>query len=61
MAPVSKELLEWGKKQKIKETMYYTKPIRFFGNITPIILQNENGPCPLLAICNVLKLVYSFF
>ncbi|XP_022018191.1 ubiquitin carboxyl-terminal hydrolase MINDY-2 [Helianthus annuus] len=56
MAPVSKELLEWGKKQKIKETMYYTKPIRFFGNITPIILQNENGPCPLLAICNILSL-----
>lgn len=33
-----------------------TKLIQFFGRKTPIILQNDNGPCPLLAICNVLLL-----
>lgn len=32
------------------------KPIRFFGRECPIICQNENGPCPLLAIANVLLL-----
>lgn len=31
--------------------MYKTKSIQFLGRTTPIILQNENGPCPLLAIC----------
>nr|GEU95095.1 ubiquitin carboxyl-terminal hydrolase MINDY-1 [Tanacetum cinerariifolium] len=33
-----------------------TKLIQFFGRNIPIILQNDNGPCPLLAICNVLLL-----
>uniref|UniRef100_M4EKV2 MINDY deubiquitinase domain-containing protein n=1 Tax=Brassica campestris TaxID=3711 RepID=M4EKV2_BRACM len=37
-------------------TTYKTKSIQFLGRSTPIILQNENGPCPLLAICNVLLL-----
>ncbi|CAN7092047.1 unnamed protein product [Brassica rapa subsp. narinosa] len=37
-------------------TTYKTKSIQFLGRNTPIILQNENGPCPLLAICNVLLL-----
>lgn len=36
--------------------MYKLKHIEFLGRTTPIILQNENGPCPLLAICNVLLL-----
>ncbi|KAG2331487.1 hypothetical protein Bca4012_018946 [Brassica carinata] len=35
---------------------YKTKSIQFLGRNTLIILQNENGPCPLLAICNVLLL-----
>ncbi|KAF6133954.1 hypothetical protein GIB67_040718 [Kingdonia uniflora] len=39
-----------------KETLYKTKAIHFLGRQTPIILQNDNGPCPLLAICNVLLL-----
>ncbi|CAN8308305.1 unnamed protein product [Cochlearia groenlandica] len=39
-----------------EEVMYKTKSIQFLGRNTPIILQNENGPCPLLAICNVLLL-----
>ncbi|KAJ4712926.1 protein FAM63A-like [Melia azedarach] len=41
---------------EMKECMHKTKSIQFFGRTTPIILQNDNGPCPLLAICNVLLL-----
>ncbi|XP_022737098.1 ubiquitin carboxyl-terminal hydrolase MINDY-2-like isoform X1 [Durio zibethinus] len=44
------------KQEAIKECMHKTKPIQFLGRTTPIILQNDNGPCPLLAICNVLLL-----
>lgn len=36
--------------------LHKTKTIQFFGHSTPIVLQNDNGPCPLLAICNVLLL-----
>lgn len=39
-----------------KEAVYKTKVIQFLGRSTPIVLQNDNGPCPLLAICNVLLL-----
>ncbi|KVH90113.1 Protein of unknown function DUF544 [Cynara cardunculus var. scolymus] len=39
-----------------KEMLHKTKLIQFLGRTTPIILQNDNGPCPLLAICNVLLL-----
>ncbi|CAH1439543.1 unnamed protein product [Lactuca virosa] len=39
-----------------KEMLHKTKLIQFLGRNTPIILQNDNGPCPLLAICNVLLL-----
>ncbi|KAF2536903.1 hypothetical protein F2Q70_00003488 [Brassica cretica] len=35
---------------KEEVTTYKTKSIQFLGRNTPIILQNENGPCPLLAI-----------
>ncbi|GLI62230.1 hypothetical protein VaNZ11_004796 [Volvox africanus] len=39
------------------ETEYKIKRIQFFGRIsTPIFMQNENGPCPLLALANVLSL-----
>lgn len=38
------------------ELSHKTKIIQFLGRTTPIILQNDNGPCPLLAICNVLLL-----
>ncbi|XP_043715960.1 uncharacterized protein LOC122664276 isoform X2 [Telopea speciosissima] len=37
-----------------QECLYKTKLVQFLGRTTPIILQNDNGPCPLLAICNVL-------
>ncbi|KAL3499432.1 hypothetical protein ACH5RR_038525 [Cinchona calisaya] len=39
--------------------MYKTKFIKFLGRRTRIILQNENGPCPLIAICNVLLLKHN--
>ncbi|KAG9451665.1 hypothetical protein H6P81_004569 [Aristolochia fimbriata] len=38
------------------EGLYKTKTVHFFGRSVPIILQNANGPCPLIAICNVLLL-----
>uniref|UniRef100_A0A7N0UQG4 MINDY deubiquitinase domain-containing protein n=1 Tax=Kalanchoe fedtschenkoi TaxID=63787 RepID=A0A7N0UQG4_KALFE len=40
----------------LRECLHKTKVIQFLGRTTPIILQNENGPCPLLSICNVLLL-----
>lgn len=38
------------------ESIYHIKWIKWKGMNTPIITQNENGPCPLLAIVNVLLL-----
>ena len=35
---------------------YRTKRIHYFGHELPILMQNENGPCPLLALANVLIL-----
>ena len=32
------------------------KRVSFFGREVPVIMQNENGPCPLLGIANVLLL-----
>ena len=31
--------------------LYPVKRIPYFQRIVPILCQNENGPCPLLAIC----------
>ncbi|EFH46055.1 hypothetical protein ARALYDRAFT_354468 [Arabidopsis lyrata subsp. lyrata] len=35
---------------------YKTKKIKYRGQTRNIILQDDNGPCPLIAICNVLIL-----
>jgi len=35
---------------------YRIKDIKFFGSARRILLQSANGPCPLLALCNVLLL-----
>ena len=35
---------------------YQVKRVVFFGRSVKVCLQNENGPCPLLAIANVLSL-----
>lgn len=32
-------------------TIHRVKRILFLGREVPVLLQNENGPCPLLAIC----------
>ena len=39
---------------QVTEAVYKTKIVHFLGRSVPIILQNENGPCPLLAICESL-------
>ncbi|KAF8566620.1 hypothetical protein P879_08463 [Paragonimus westermani] len=36
--------------------IYHIKWIRFRGGSRPIVTQNENGPCPMIAIANVLLL-----
>eukprot|EP00945_MAST-04E_sp_MAST-4E-sp1_P000205 g205.t1 len=38
------------------EGYHVIKRIEFLGRTVPILCQNQNGPCPLLAICNVLLL-----
>ncbi|KAG7541825.1 MINDY deubiquitinase domain [Arabidopsis thaliana x Arabidopsis arenosa] len=38
------------------EIFYKTKKIKYRGQTRSIILQDDNGPCPLIAICNVLIL-----
>ncbi|CAE8593807.1 unnamed protein product, partial [Polarella glacialis] len=35
---------------------YRIKEVQFFGSTRRILLQSQNGPCPLLAICNILLL-----
>ena len=42
--------------QQVLESIYHIKWIKWKGINTPVITQNENGPCPLLAIVNVLLL-----
>eukprot|EP01027_Heterolobosea_sp_BB2_P001776 GEZU01002653.1.p1 GENE.GEZU01002653.1~~GEZU01002653.1.p1 ORF type:complete len:666 (-),score=185.23 GEZU01002653.1:313-2268(-) len=41
---------------ELKEGMYRLKEITYLGRKTFIVMQNENGPCPLVAISNVLLL-----
>lgn len=41
----------------VLESMSYTlKKIQYYNRSVGILCQSENGPCPLLAICNVLLL-----
>lgn len=40
------------------QSVYHIKWIQWKDENTPIITQNENGPCPLLAILNVLLLAW---
>ena len=35
------------------EVMHRTRAVDFLGRRTPIVYQNDNGPCPLLAICEL--------
>eukprot|EP01111_Echinosteliopsis_oligospora_P011649 TRINITY_DN3892_c0_g1_i1.p1 TRINITY_DN3892_c0_g1~~TRINITY_DN3892_c0_g1_i1.p1 ORF type:complete len:491 (+),score=110.51 TRINITY_DN3892_c0_g1_i1:74-1546(+) len=36
--------------------LYKLKRVKYQDHLVNIILQNENGPCPLIALCNVLAL-----
>ena len=38
------------------ELFFVLKNIKYFGSNRMILLQNENGPCPLLAVANALLL-----
>ncbi|XP_076948881.1 uncharacterized protein LOC143621299 [Bidens hawaiensis] len=60
MASPSELLSKWRENQSFNQTIYRTKKIYFSRNSTRIVLQNENGPCPLIAICNPLNLLYTF-
>ncbi|XP_076853346.1 ubiquitin carboxyl-terminal hydrolase MINDY-2 isoform X2 [Brachyhypopomus gauderio] len=50
--------LPCGKDRGAGQSIYHIKWIKWKEEKTPIITQNENGPCPLLAIMNVLLLVW---
>lgn len=39
-----------------QDQIYHLKKITFFNREIAVLLQNLNGPCPLLAICNALIL-----
>nr|XP_020461356.1 ubiquitin carboxyl-terminal hydrolase MINDY-2 isoform X2 [Monopterus albus] len=45
-------------KDRAGQSIYHIKWIKWREENTPIITQNENGPCPLLAIMNVLLLAW---
>ena len=38
------------------DLFFVIKNIKYFGSNRMILLQNENGPCPLLAVANALLL-----
>lgn len=52
----SSEETQQRQEQQVKECVHKTKFIQFLGRTTPIVLQNDNGPCPLLAICTFICL-----
>ena len=37
-------------------SLYQLKWVEWKGGFYPIVTQNENGPCPLLTLCNILIL-----
>ncbi|NXD73215.1 MINY1 hydrolase, partial [Eolophus roseicapillus] len=46
--------------REAEEEFYCVKWISWKGERTPVIMQSENGPCPLLAIMNILLLSRCF-
>lgn len=49
----------WGWKEPFPgQSVYHLKWVRWKEENTPVVTQNENGPCPLLAIMNVLLLAW---
>ncbi|XP_058085626.1 uncharacterized protein LOC131233064 isoform X3 [Magnolia sinica] len=45
-----------GRKKREGKGVYKIKVVQFFDSVVPIILQNANGPCPLIALGNILLL-----
>jgi hypothetical protein len=39
-----------------EQDAFYLKRLKWNGKTVPVLTQNENGPCPLVALCNVLLL-----
>lgn len=37
--------------------IHEVKRVSFLGHLRPVILQNENGPCPLIALANAMLLL----
>lgn len=64
VVPQGQHGAEGGKAQSCRDrssagqSIYHIKWIKWKEENTPIITQNENGPCPLLAIMNVLLLAW---
>ncbi|XP_065589874.1 ubiquitin carboxyl-terminal hydrolase MINDY-2 [Cyrtonyx montezumae] len=52
------QLLAVSKERFPGQSVYHIKWVRWKEENTPVITQNENGPCPLLAIMNVLLLAW---
>lgn len=52
------QLLSASKERFPGQSVYHIKWVRWKAENTPVITQNENGPCPLLAIMNVLLLAW---
>ncbi|XP_064312607.1 ubiquitin carboxyl-terminal hydrolase MINDY-2 isoform X1 [Phalacrocorax carbo] len=52
------QLLSASKDRFPGQSVYHIKWVRWKEENTPVITQNENGPCPLLAIMNVLLLAW---
>ncbi|XP_068000048.1 ubiquitin carboxyl-terminal hydrolase MINDY-2 [Melanerpes formicivorus] len=52
------QLLSASKERFPGQSVYHIKWVRWKEENTPVITQNENGPCPLLAIMNVLLLAW---
>ncbi|NXB85373.1 MINY2 hydrolase, partial [Vidua chalybeata] len=52
------QLLSTSKERFPGQSVYHIKWVRWKEENTPVITQNENGPCPLLAIMNVLLLAW---
>eukprot|EP00727_Mastigamoeba_balamuthi_P009961 m51a1_g5588 hypothetical protein (323) ;mRNA; f:643157-644489 len=42
--------------QRPKDEVYRVRRIGYYDRVCSVVMQNENGPCPLLALCNVLLL-----
>ncbi|KAJ3423368.1 ubiquitin carboxyl-terminal hydrolase miy1 [Anaeramoeba flamelloides] len=40
----------------MSDSFYYLKKIQFFGKTRSVVIQNLNGPCPLVAVSNALLL-----